>query len=165
MLAITLHQPYATLIAIGAKQIETRSWATAYRGPIAIHAAKTMPEYARDAASGCEPIYRALKAAGYTTRIELKTHKLLNPAMRWLPSSAIVATARLVDCVRVRGYSFLYQQQSIRPGLLLPPEGDELWYGDYTPGRYAWILEDIVPLDPPVPASGAQGLWEWDGRP
>lgn len=40
MKAISLWQPWATLIATGAKQIETRSWATSYRGPIAIHAAK-----------------------------------------------------------------------------------------------------------------------------
>lgn len=40
MKAITLTQPWATLVAIGAKRIETRSWATRYRGPLAIHAAK-----------------------------------------------------------------------------------------------------------------------------
>ena len=33
-------QPWASLIAIGAKQIETRHWPTKYRGPIAIHTAK-----------------------------------------------------------------------------------------------------------------------------
>src|SRR5688500_9822529 len=38
--ALTLHQPYATLVAVGAKTIETRSWSTNYRGRIAIHAAK-----------------------------------------------------------------------------------------------------------------------------
>lgn len=40
MKAITLWQPWATLIALGVKQYETRSWATPYRGRIAIHAAK-----------------------------------------------------------------------------------------------------------------------------
>lgn len=38
--ALTLYQPWATLIAIGAKKIETRSWDTKYRGPLAIHASK-----------------------------------------------------------------------------------------------------------------------------
>lgn len=37
MKAITILQPWASLIACGKKQIETRSWATKYRGPIAIH--------------------------------------------------------------------------------------------------------------------------------
>ena len=40
MKALTLTQPWATLIAVGAKRIETRSWGTSYRGRIAIHAAK-----------------------------------------------------------------------------------------------------------------------------
>jgi hypothetical protein len=40
MKAITILQPWAGLIPAGAKTIETRSWATKYRGPIAIHAAK-----------------------------------------------------------------------------------------------------------------------------
>ena len=40
MKALTLYQPWATLVAIGAKKIETRSWSTPYRGPLAIHAGK-----------------------------------------------------------------------------------------------------------------------------
>lgn len=40
MKVITLIQPWATLIALGEKQIETRSWSTKYRGEIAIHAGK-----------------------------------------------------------------------------------------------------------------------------
>jgi hypothetical protein len=40
MKVLSLTQPWATLAAIGAKKIETRSWSTAYRGPLAIHAAK-----------------------------------------------------------------------------------------------------------------------------
>ena len=38
--ALSLWQPWASLVAIGAKSIETRHWSTHYRGPIAIHAAK-----------------------------------------------------------------------------------------------------------------------------
>ncbi|MDR1361158.1 MAG: ASCH domain-containing protein [Rickettsiales bacterium] len=37
MKALTLWQPYASAIAIGLKQYETRSWATKHRGLIAIH--------------------------------------------------------------------------------------------------------------------------------
>lgn len=38
MKAITISQPYASLIADGEKWIENRTWPTNYRGPIAIHA-------------------------------------------------------------------------------------------------------------------------------
>ena len=41
MKAITICQPYAQLIAAGAKRVENRTWPTSYRGPIAIHAGKS----------------------------------------------------------------------------------------------------------------------------
>ena len=40
MKALSLRQPYASLIAIGKKTIETRYWATAYRGPLLIVSSK-----------------------------------------------------------------------------------------------------------------------------
>jgi len=41
MKALTTCQPYAHLIAIGQKSVENRTWATSYRGPLAIHAGKS----------------------------------------------------------------------------------------------------------------------------
>lgn len=38
MKALSLRQPWASLIADGRKTIETRAWRTRYRGPLAIHA-------------------------------------------------------------------------------------------------------------------------------
>lgn len=40
MKIVTVLQPWATLLALGIKQYETRSWKTNHRGLIAIHAAK-----------------------------------------------------------------------------------------------------------------------------
>lgn len=40
--ALSIWQPWASLIARGVKRHETRHWSTPYRGPIAIHAAKTL---------------------------------------------------------------------------------------------------------------------------
>lgn len=42
MYALTIQQPYASLIIEGKKQVETRSWHTHYRGPLAIHAGKVV---------------------------------------------------------------------------------------------------------------------------
>ena len=44
MKALTLHQPRASLVALGVKTIETRGWSTTYRGPLLIHAGKREPE-------------------------------------------------------------------------------------------------------------------------
>ena len=46
MKAITIQQPYAALIAEGIKEYEFRTWKTAYRGPILIHAGKGMDKKA-----------------------------------------------------------------------------------------------------------------------
>lgn len=46
---ISLWQPWASLMAIGAKRNETRSWFTAYRGPLAIHAAMRWTRQQADA--------------------------------------------------------------------------------------------------------------------
>jgi hypothetical protein len=39
--ALSIRQPYAWLIVNGIKDIENRTWATSYRGPVLIHAGKT----------------------------------------------------------------------------------------------------------------------------
>ena len=40
MKMLSIRQPWASLIASGAKGIENRSWPTRYRGPILIHASQ-----------------------------------------------------------------------------------------------------------------------------
>lgn len=40
--ALSIWEPWASLIAAGVKRHETRHWETSYRGPIAIQAAKTL---------------------------------------------------------------------------------------------------------------------------
>lgn len=42
MKALTVCQPYAELIACGEKVIENRNWPTSYRGPLVIHAGKSL---------------------------------------------------------------------------------------------------------------------------
>jgi activating signal cointegrator 1 len=65
--AISLWQPWATLIALGEKKFETRSWLTNYRGQIAIHAAKRMEP---DQLEFCErPVFQqVLSKHGILTR-------------------------------------------------------------------------------------------------
>jgi hypothetical protein len=38
---------------------------------------------------------------------------------------------------------------------------EEKAFGDYSAGRFAWLLEDPVPFDEPVPVKGSLGLWEF----
>lgn len=47
MRAMTVKQPWASLIASGDKDIENRSWRTSYRGPLVITASKVIDRTAR----------------------------------------------------------------------------------------------------------------------
>jgi hypothetical protein len=145
MKALSLLQPWASLVTIGAKKIETRSWQTKYRGPLAIHAAKNFPREARQLCLE-EPFLTALTSAGLQGTNEL-------------PCGAVVATCNLVDCLEIGAEYMSKWGSEIEYPL---PTGNELTFGDYTPGRFAWILRDIKQLSEPIPARGQQGLWNWE---
>jgi hypothetical protein len=42
MLALSIRQPWAWLIVNGIKDVENRTWATKVRGPVLVHAGKTL---------------------------------------------------------------------------------------------------------------------------
>ncbi len=153
MKALTLTQPWATLVALGAKRIETRSWGTPYRGPLAIHAAKGFPPEAK-ALCLMVPFYNALKKGGRHI-----SHTIMAPpegvVPHDLPLGAVVATCHLVGCYRTEDP---FIRILLETGTGAPFEQT---FGDYSPGRWAWVLDGIKPLPEPIPARGALGLWEW----
>lgn len=83
MKAISLWQPWATLMALGLKKIETRSWPTKYRGPLAIHAALKIVLFA--------DVPPDIMAALYGVKFD----------MTLLPYGGIIATVDLIDCVEI----------------------------------------------------------------
>lgn len=135
MKAISLLQPWASLI--GAKMIETRSWSTKYRGPLAIHASKGFPKLIRELCNR-EPFKTILSRTGFN--------------LDNLPLGKIVATCDLVDIIK------------ITPEFIATVQSPELDFGFYEVGRYAWILEDVKRLEKPIPAKGALSIWEWEGE-
>ena len=150
MKAITILQPWASLIACGAKKIETRGWATKYRGPIAIHAGKQWEMWRRRLTYN-NPFFEALWPV--MTEEELKSDGYGRSQM--LPVGAVIAIAELVDCVEIG------HEAELASGIIVT--GNELAFGDYSLGRYAWLLENVRPITP-VPARGQQGLWNWEER-
>jgi hypothetical protein len=61
MRVLTVCQPYAHLIATGAKPIENRTWQTFYRGPLAIHAGRSRA-WLEEAEAGPELAFGAIVA-------------------------------------------------------------------------------------------------------
>ena len=147
MKALTLTQPWASLVAIGAKKIETRGWKTSYRGPLAIHAAKGFPKWAREFTTE-SVVYEAVKVRFNQGHCGLPAY----------PLGMVVATCNLVDILPTETVGCLPGVFDDYPELDNP---DERAFGDYTAGRWAWVLEDVVLLPKPIPAKGALSLWEW----
>lgn len=117
MKALTIRQPWASLIAEGRKRFEFRSWTTTYRGPVLIHAGLR----------GEMNVYRALGRSATD------------------PLGYLIAIVRLVDVHLITEAT-------------LPHYIDGLPYVPYV-GEYAWQLQDIQPLDKPIPYRGALGLF------
>ncbi len=46
--------------------------------------------------------------------------------------------------------------------LILPPPEPEVHFGDYSPRRYAWVLEQPTLFANPFPYKGALSLWDID---
>lgn len=166
--ALSIWQPWAHLIASGRKHIETRSWPTRHRGPLAIHAAR------KSAQDGIDLILQS-DAFGQLGRG--RQHLILEDLTSTLyPLGAIIATCTVTHCLKVGEMEVQrFQDAEPRPvvyGTTTPddpeilfqslPQPGEVEYvlGDYTPGRYAWILDDVRILNRPVACRGSQGLWD-----
>ena len=160
MKALSLWQPWASAIACGSKTIETRSWDTSYRGRLAIHAAKRC--VMRDLEAIC--VYPCWLAALSPLFSQLPGAWTLRPETLRdiLPFGAIVATGRLVNCIPTGACTSNIDvvrriPLSGRKGSLKWTERD---LGDFSPGRFAWILRDVKPINPPVPYRGQRGLFD-----
>lgn len=127
MKAISLWQPWASLMALGEKKIETRHWQIRHTGPIAIHAAKKLVRID-------DPhFYDALNR-----------HGLLYGD---LPRGAVLCYFQHINCKRITSHN--------APGF------PERAFGDYTPGRYMWTMQELVVLPEPFAIRGHQGIWNW----
>jgi len=88
--AISLWQPWATLMAVRLKKNETRHWATSYRGRILIHATKRM-----------EPptilMRELLKPHGYQSWDDF-------------PRGALVCAVDIIDCISTNNYEQEYPE-------------------------------------------------------
>lgn len=169
MKALTIRQPWASLIATGVKTIETRSWSTKHRGTIAIHAGAHRP--AQLTTVGHDWCVAETFLGGGALELQHFADGVAGaPAAIPLPLGAVLATAQLVDCVPINpqvGHEHeeydppddhiyttvdgraLYRQQVIgdpsNPRNVVPTDlTDQLPLGDFTAGRWAWILYDIA---------------------
>lgn len=131
MKALSLLQPWATLIMLGYKQYETRSWKTAHDGVVAIHASLGMSPKVRQLCASCPEISAILAKHN----LDFDT----------LPRGVVLGTCQVGEMYRTDNMTEL--------------SSTERACGDYSPGRWAWTLFAVRPLAKPVDCRGALSLW------
>lgn len=134
MKAFTVYQPFAFAIVAGLKEYETRPRRTTIRGRVAVHAGRL--DILKSKKLSDYDFWAILEAIGGKTN---------------LPRGAVVGRVEIVDCVPVEE---IIHKLTERERLL----------GDYTPGRFAWVLKNPVMFDKPIPARGKQGWWNWEEK-
>lgn len=166
---ITVYQPWASLIAAGVKTIETRSWPTNVRGRIGIASDETF-EHTEDAwlTLGCaglvdEPgVWPTLPTGAIVATAELVD---CAPIVRFNDER----WAELAKTHAPRWVEHVVDQDPLPPGargLFIADNEwgdynarlsgrtitDQLPYGDFTCGRWAWLLADVKPTTERCPA-------------
>lgn len=151
LLAVTLHQPWASALFLRSptndrplKRFETRSWPSLYRGQIAIHAGKS--DEGREA---FDLLASDLRLVGVE---------------RWedLPRGVVLGTAILEGYYRTDD---LLGSAPGYAGLARKIDDQERRWGNFSPGRWAWLLSSAVAFREPVPARGYTKLWRWEPPP
>lgn len=139
MKAITIHQPWAWLVATGRATMNARHWSTDYRGKLAIHAATSVDL----------DVVAALKDCGV-------------PVPADLPTKAFVAVVDLVDC---RPALDCYNEARATTAAELDEEAVRRvygrtapWTGQMFPNIWSLVFANLNVIAP-VPARGDKLLW------
>jgi len=130
MRALTIHQPYAELIARGEKRVENRPQRLHYRGLLVIH-------------------------AGQRSRIWLERAKADGVVIdeEELVFGAAIAVADLVDCV---DYGAVRSRRELFAG---GDRHGWIARDRWASGPQCLVLENVRRLPKPIPCSGRQSLW------
>ena len=134
---ISLLQPWATLVVIGAKKIETRSWDTKHRGDLLIHASQ---KFTRKQADLCQlwPFNEYIKGLS-----DMPLGKIIGAATLWdtRTSEATLSDMKLSESEGTQ---------------------EEYRFGDYSPNRFCWFLRNPFELYKHIPVKGSLGLWNYE---
>lgn len=134
MRALTVWQPYASLLVMGLKKFETRGWDTKYRGSLLIHAAKLNDNRRKD---DIDRTVTLLREHGMDSLAE----KLV--ASCSLSFGCVVGVVELTSCKPMMdGGSNL-----------------ENAVGYFGEGRFGWKCDEPRMFDTPITVVGKQGLW------
>lgn len=136
MRGLSLLEPWASLMARGYKRVETRSWRTAYRGDVVIHASA-----GRTACRITHEVEKLWRDAG----LEMPEGWPMKAAE--YPLGRLLAVGRLVDVVEMDDALIARQTRMERA------------FGVWQPKRFAWFFDQMRVVEH-IPWTGALGLWK-----
>jgi hypothetical protein len=145
--ALSLWEPWASLMRTGGKTIETRSWPTAYRGPLLICASKRHRK--------TEVLHLCCNWAFQGGLAPLVGRRLDRTGKTWAANAD-----RLIDALsfgKAVAVVDLYRVERTDSCTLGEVE-QEREFGDYSPGRWAWFTRNLRAIEP-FEMLGHQGLW------
>jgi hypothetical protein len=154
MKAITIWQPWATLLAIGAKPYEFRKW-----------------EFHRSMLGQRIGIHAGARPLRYAEVTDLLA-RLQDPAQAWSTALKPDLAVPVLEALLVPPAQPVLSHMLCTAVLGEPRRGWEVAHefgGTVNDSdrdehsNFAWPLVDIELLVPPQPMSGAQGFWNWGG--
>jgi hypothetical protein len=154
---LSLWQPWASLVAIGAKCYETRHWNTKYRGPLVIHAAQNLVGL-REFQAQAFSVYSMLQPVEgfplvrYAMPLFRKYGLTFSRVKNTFPLGRAICVVDLVDVLRV---------EQVRDHI----SNWERAFGNYADGRYAWKLENLRVFPAPITMPGGQRLFNREIEP
>ncbi|CAM9687477.1 unnamed protein product [Ascophyllum nodosum] len=136
---LTMHQPWASLLVAGVKSVEGRSWKTAHRGRLWIHAAAKEPTEAE--VRTVEDRYRAIYSAEGIADVTMPTS---------YPTSCLLGCVEVVGCMSQREFQ---EAKDIPTGPKLESESE-----------FVFLCRDPRKMVLPFSLSGQHKLWKLDKR-
>ncbi len=157
MKTISILQPWASLVVLGHKKIETRSWNTKYRGELLIHAS----------------MGKQYKKIGYgNPLLEYYTELYENGMIEHMASlsfGAIIGKVNLeavIPSENIDASGDPFQQSMLINSDRTKFASNcatislqEYAFGDYSDGRFGWLLSDPILFKEPIPCKGQLGIW------
>lgn len=136
-MALTVRQPWASLLVMGIKCVEGRSWSTSHRGQLWIHSGAKRPKPAE--IQDAEAFYSSTYAS--------EGLAVAFPAS--YPTGVVLGVVDLVDVVAADEFEDSGATAALPTSVML--ESDAPW---------RWCCERPRRLTSPPASRGAQGVWE-----
>ena len=153
MKAITIKQPWASLIVEGVKDIENRTWKTNFRGTVLIHAGE-------DRKLDKNPLDMVFNPKQLSTLNERYTE--LQLCQKHDNYGVIIGSVEIVDCVI--NHPSIWAEKSERCQFRTCENCEENKHRCiyYNKPIYNWVLANPIKFTQPIPAKGKLSFWEFD---